>query len=148
MDDSKHVHSWHVTDDVVVHPLSPTYMSNGETANPCYALEQAAKRKHDLYAQPLAMLRCAQAVTSGLRKVIFRPCAFTSLGALSPDSVKFVNGAAGLAKLRAAAALRRRPRDDGLLPQQLSKRLRFSARAMIQAAILRGNALLALTVGL
>ena len=84
-----------MTDDVVVHPLSPTYMSNGETANPCYAMEQAAKRKHDLYAQPLAMLRCAQAVTSGLRKVIFRPCAFTSLGALSPDSVKFVNGAAG-----------------------------------------------------
>ena len=67
---------------------------------------------------------------------------------MSGDSVKFINGAAGLAKLRAELALRRLPRNDGLLPQQLSKRLRFQARAAIQAAIMCGNARLALTVGL
>ena len=61
---------------------------------------------------------------------------------------KFINAAAGLLKHKATAALRLRPRDDGLLPQQLAKRLRFRARAMIQAAIMRGNSLLASAVGL
>ena len=47
----------------------------------------------------------------------------------------------------AADLQKRRPRDDGLTPQQLSKRFRFKARAMLQAAILRGNGLLAASVG-
>jgi hypothetical protein len=148
VDDSKHVHFWHLTDDVIVHPLSPTYLDRGEIDNPRYAMDQAAKKKRVSYEPAIASLRSAAAVTAGLRKIVFRPCAFTSLGALSGDSVKFINGAAGLAKLRAELALRQLPRNDGLLPQQLSKRLRFQARAAIQAAILRGNALLALTVGL
>ena len=148
VDNSKHVHFWHVTDDVVVHPLSPTYMNHGEIDNPRYAMEQAVKKKRASYDPAITMLRSAAAVTAGLRKIVFRPCAFTSLGAVSVDSIKFINGAAGLAKLRAELALRQHPRDDGLLPQQLSKRLRFQARAAIQAAILRGNALLAATVGL
>ncbi len=123
-------------------------MDRGEIDNPRYAMDQAAKKKRVSYEPAIASLRSAAAVTAGLRKIVFRPCAFTSLGALSGDSVEFINGAAGLAKLRAELALRQLPRNDGLLPQQLSKRLRFQARAAIQAAIMRGNALLALTVGL
>ena len=59
-----------------------------------------------------------------------------------------INGAAGLLKFRASAAQARRPRDDGLTPQQLAKQFRFTARARIQAAILKGNSLIASAVGL
>ena len=113
-------------------------------------MDQASKKKKALYTQALDMLRSAQACVSGLRKVVFRPCGFTSLGALSKDSVKFINGAAGLLKFRASAAQAqaRRPRDDGLTPQQLAKQFRFTARARIQAAILKGNSLIASAVGL
>ena len=90
------------------------------------------KKKRASYDPAITMLSSAAAVTAGLRKIVFRPCAFTSLGAVSVDSIKFINGAAGLAKLRAELALRQHPRDDGLLPQQLSKRLRFQARAAIR----------------
>jgi hypothetical protein len=54
-------------------------------------MDQASKKKKALYTQALDMLRSAQACVSGLRKVVFRPCGFTSLGALSKDSVKFIN---------------------------------------------------------
>ena len=77
---------------------------------------RAAKRKREKYQPHIDMLRSAQAVVAGLRKIVFRPCAFTSLGGLSADSVKFINAAAGLLKHKATAALRLRPRDDGLLP--------------------------------
>ena len=60
--------------------------------------------------------------------------AFTSLGV-----VKFLNGAAGFLKACETAAALRRLRDDGLTPQLLSKRFRFRARALLQAAILQGN---------
>lgn len=148
VDDSRHVHFHYLTDDVIVHPLSPTFMDSGELDNPRHAMDQASKKKKALYTQALDMLRSAQACVSGLRKVVFRPCGFTSLGALSKDSVKFINGAAGLLKFRASAAQARRPRDDGLTPQQLAKQFRFSARARIQAAILKGNSLIASAVGL
>ena len=138
----------YLTDDVIVHPLSPTYLNHGEKHDPLFAMGRAAKRKREKYQPHIDMLRSAQAVVAGLRKIVFRPCAFTSLGGLSADSVKFINAAAGLLKHKATAALRLRPRDDGLLPQQLAKRLRFRARAMIQAAIMRGNSLLASAVGL
>jgi len=148
VDDSRHVHFHYLTDDVIVHPLSPTFMDSGELDNPRHAMDQASKKKKALYTQALDMLRSAQACVSGLRKVVFRPCGFTSLGALSKDSVKFINGAAGLLKFRASAAQARRPRDDGLTPQQLAKQFRFNARARIQAAILKGNSLIAFAVGL
>ncbi len=102
-------------------------------------MEQAAKKKRASYDPVITKLRSAAAVTAGLRKIFFRPCAFTSLGAVSGDSIKFINGAAGHAKLRAELALRQHPREDGLLPQQFSKRLHFQTRAAIQAAILRGK---------
>ena len=141
VDDFKHVHFHYLTDDVIVHPLSPTYLNHGEKHDPLFAMGRAAKRKREKYQPHIDMLRSAQAVVAGLRKIVFRPCAFTSLGGLSADSVKFINAAAGLLKHKATAALRLRPRDDGLLPQQLAKRLRFRA-------IMRGNSLLASAVGL
>ena len=111
-------------------------------------MDRAAKKKKELYTQAVDMLRSAQACVSGMRKVVFRPCGFTSLGALSKDSIKFINGAAGLLKCQATVAQALRPRDDGLTPQQLAKRFRFIARARIQAAILKGNSLIAASVGL
>ena len=88
-------------------------------------------KKTALYTQALDMLRSAQACVSGLRKVVFRPCGFTSLGALSKDSVKFINGAAGLLKFRASAAQARRPRDDGLTPVRRSSLRSSSASALV-----------------
>ena len=148
VDNSRHVHFHYLTDDVIVHPLSPTFMDHGELTDPLYAMDRAAKKKKELYTQAVDMLRSAQACVSGMRKVVFRPCGFTSLGALSKDSIKFINGAAGLLKCQATVAQALRPRDDGLTPQQLAKRFRFIARARIQAAILKGNSLIAASVGL
>ncbi len=58
------------------------------------------------------------------------------------------NAAAGFAKQRAIAEARTRPRDDGLSPQRVAARFRFSLRCKLQAAIMRGNGLLAAEVGL
>ncbi len=58
MDDSIHVHFWHVTDDVIVHPLSPTYLDRGEMDNPRYAMDQAAKKKRVSYER-LSLPRAA-----------------------------------------------------------------------------------------
>jgi hypothetical protein len=80
------------------------------------------------------------------KRIIF--CAFTSLGGLSEPVVKFLNGAAGFLKACETAAALRRLRDDGLTPQLLSKRFRFRARALLQAAILQGNGSIAYSVGL
>ena len=60
--------------------------------------------------------------------------------------VKWLNGAAG--HLKKVETLRLVPRDDGLLPQQVAGLFRFRTRAMIQAAILMGNACIARSVGL
>ena len=106
------------------------------------------KRKGKEYEQPLALLRSAQACVAGMRKVVFRACAFTSLGGLSMQSVKFVNGAASCVKQRAVDQQALHPRDDGLTPPKLAARFRFRARALLQAAILNGNALIARTAGL
>ena len=146
VDDTKHKHFHYMSDDVIVHPLCRTHIRS-ELANPLASMEEAEKKKKATYEQPLAMLRSAQACVAGLRKVVFLACAFTSLGALGKGSKQFVNSAAGFMKHRAADLQKRRPRDDGLTPQQLTKRFRFKARAMLQAAILRVNGLLAASVG-
>jgi len=62
--------------------------------------------------------------------------------------VKFVNAAASFVKERAGHHQALHPRDDGLSPPQLAKRFRFRTRALLQAAILNGNALIARTAGL
>jgi hypothetical protein len=147
-DESKLVHIHYVTDDVVVHPLSATYMDHGERVDHSHALGEAVRKKEKLYDSALTMMRSAGACRAGLRKVTFLPCAFTSLGGLSEPVVKFLNGAAGFLKACETAAALRRLRDDGLTPQLLSKRFRFRARALLQAAILQGNGSIAYSVGL
>lgn len=144
VDETRHVHFHYITDDVIVHPLCSTHIGTDSMK----LLEEEEKCKEDGYKQPLALLRAAQACRAGLRKIVFRACAYTSLGRLSAQSVKFINAAAGFTKQRAVELQRLRPRDDGLTPQQLAKRFRFRARALIQAAILNGNALIATTAGL
>ena len=143
-DETKHVHIHYITDDVIVHPLCKTHIGT----DPLGLLANEEKRKGKDYAHPLALLRSAQACVAGLRMVVFRACAYSSLGELSKQAVKFINAAAGSAKQRAVEQQRLHPRDDGLTPQQLTKRFRFRARALIQAAILSGNALIASTAGL
>ena len=75
-------------------------------------------------------------------------CAFSSLGEMSKQSVQFINGAAEFAKRSAARLQSLNPRDDGLTPKQIAARFRFRMRALIQSAILNGNALIARTAGL
>ena len=59
VDNSRHVHFHYLTDDVIVHPLSPTFMDHGELTDPLYAMDRAAKKKKELYTQAVAMLRSA-----------------------------------------------------------------------------------------
>ena len=87
-------------------------------------------------------------MTAGVRIIIYRTCAFTSLGELGKGTVKFVNGAAGFLKKRLVDEHGRRPPLDGQTPQQHSAKLRFLTRARLQAAILAGNGLVAVTAGL
>ena len=63
-------------------------------------------------------------------------------------TVKCLNGAAGHLKRCAVAAARAAPRADGLTPQKLSALFRFRVRCQLQAAIMRGNGLIAAEVGL
>ena len=144
VDETRRVHLHYITDDVIVHPLSRTHI--GKDAKQQLADEE--KRKGKDYEQPLALLRSAQACVAGLRKVVFWACAFSSLGEMSKQSVQFINGAAEFAKRSAARLQSLNPRDDGLTPKQIAARFRFRMRALIQSAILNGNALIARTAGL
>jgi hypothetical protein len=82
------------------------------------------------------------------------PLGFVSLRTpLAPSplwagTVKCLNAAAGYLKKRAVAVARTAPRDDGLAPQRLSALFRFRVRCELQAAIMRGNGLIAAEVGL
>ena len=53
-----------------------------------------------------------------------------------------------LLKKRAVLAARSAPRADGLTPQRLSGLFRFRSRCELQAALMRGNGLIAAEVGL
>jgi hypothetical protein len=92
--------------------------------------------------------RSAAAVSAGLRVIIYTTCSFTSLGALGMGTVKCLNAAAGYLKKRAVAVARTAPRDVGLAPQRLSALFRFRVRCELQAAIMRGNGLIAAEAGL
>ena len=83
--------------------------------------------------------RSAAAVSAGLRVITYTTCSFTSLGALGMGTV---------IKKRAVAVARTAPRNDGLAPQRLSALFRFCVRCELQAAIMRGNGLIAAEVGL
>ena len=141
----KHIHYY--TDDVVGHPLCDSHIKN-ETTDPLSTLGKVEKTKAASYAHVLDEARAAAAVTSGLRIVVYTTCSFTSLGALGKGSVKCLNAAAGFLKKRAVAAARSAPRADGLTPQRLSGLFRFRVRCELQAALMRGNGLIAAEVGL
>ena len=147
VDNLGHRHAHYYTDDVVCHPLCATHIG-AEAADPLSTLHKVEAVKAQSYAHVLDQARAASAVTAGLRVVTYHTCSYTSLGALGSGTVKCLNGAAGFLKARATRAARLAPRADGLTPQMLSGRLRFLARCQIQAAIMRGNGLIAAEVGL
>ena len=119
-----------------------------EASDPCSTLRKCEAAKAQAYAHVLDIARAAPAVTSGLRVIVYHTCSFTSLGALGKGTVKCLNGAAGHLKRCAVAAARAAPRADGLTPQKLSALFRFRVRCQLQAAIMRGNGLIAAEVGL
>ena len=43
-----------MTDDLVVHPLSPTYMDHGERVDHSHALGEAVRKKEKLYDSALS----------------------------------------------------------------------------------------------
>jgi hypothetical protein len=137
----------HYTDDVVSHPHSPAHHL-GERSDPYHAMGKSETKKAGSYRTQLLQAKSHPAVTAGVRVIIYRTCAFTSLGELGKGTVKFVNGAAGFLKKRLVDEHERRPPLDGQTPQQHSAKLRFLTRARLQAAILAGNGLIAVTAGL
>ena len=141
----KHIHYY--TDDVVCHPLCDTHIT-AEASDPLATLRKVEAAKGVAYAHVLDGARSAAAVIAGLRVIVYNTCSFTSLGALGKGTVKCLNAAAGLLKRRAVAAARAAPRADGLTPQRLSGMFRFRVRCELQAAILRGNGLIAAEAGL
>ena len=145
--DCSHKHTHYYTDDVVGHPLCDTHIG-AEASDPCSTLRKCEAAKAQAYAHVLDIARAAPAVTSGLRVIVYHTCSFTSLGALGKGTVKCLNGAAGHLKRCAVAAARAAPRADGLTPQKLSALFRFRVRCQLQAAIMRGNGLIAAEVGL
>jgi hypothetical protein len=52
----------------------------------------------------------------GYRKVVFWPCAYTSLGDLGKSTMKSINAAGGFVKLKGKAEAQRGRRHDGLTP--------------------------------
>ena len=125
----------------------------GEATDPLSTLKKVEGVKdksyaHVLDAHVLDAARSAPAVTSGLRVIVYTTCSFTSLGALGKGTVRCLNAAAGFLKKRAVTAARAAPRADGLTPQRLSGLFRFRVRCELQAALLRGNGLIAAEVGL
>ena len=119
-----------------------------ETTDPLSTLKKVEGVKDTSYAHVLDAARSAPAVTSGLRIIVYTTCSFTSLGALGKGTVRCINAAAGFLKKRAVTAARAAPRADGLTPQRLSGLFRFRVRCELQAALLRGNGLIAAEVGL
>ena len=135
------------TDDVVVHPLCDSNI-DAESVDPLATISKAEKTKASAYVHVLDEARSASAVTSGLRTVSYTTCSYTSLGALGEGTVKCLSAAVGFLKKREVMAARTSPRADGLSPQRLAASFRFRTRCTLQAALMRGNGLLAAEVGL
>ena len=142
---TKEIHYY--TDDTGGHPLCKTRFPLEQTDHlrTIHDLEQAKAASYDAI---IDIARTASAVRSGLRSVVYRTCAFTSLGDLGKGMTSCINGAAGFLKQRELADSLRSPRSDGLEPQIVAGRFRFLARARIQAAILSGNAIIARFAGI
>ena len=138
VDASKRQHIHYVTDDTIGHPFCPSNTNVN-------LHDKLRKKKEKEYAEKLATLRNSRAVILGLIVVVFWPITLTSLGEYGEETIKFINAAAGFLKHNAVCDP---DRDDGLSPQRLSARFRFSLRAKIQVAILKGNGRLGTSVGL
>ena len=147
VDRSGHKHIHYYTDDVVCHPLCNSHIA-AEANDPLSTLRKVEAAKAADYAHVLDGPRSAAAVTAGLRVISYTTCSFTSLGALGKGTVKCLGAAAGYLKKRAVTAARSAPRADGLTPQRLSGLFRFRVRCELQAALMRGNGLIAAEVGL
>ena len=80
----------------------------------------------------------------GRRKIVFWPCAFTSLGEYGMGTTLCMNAIVAFFRHEAE----RKIRLDGLKPVLLAAVFRFSLRAKLQAALLKGNGYLATSVGL
>ena len=111
-------------------------------------LHKADCKKTQKYVASLAPARLHPSVLLGTRTIVYRTCAFTSLGDLSTGSVKDVNCAVRSFKLRAVKDILAQPRNDGTSADQLTAKFRKLYRTRLQLAIARGNASLALAVGI
>jgi hypothetical protein len=143
--DYKHVH--YFTDDCVGHPLCDSNIA-AEASDPVSTLRKMEQAKELSYRDELERARMAQAVVAGTRVITYLTTSMTSLGALGKGMRKCINGAASFLKRRATAAALSSVRADGRTPQQLAAAFRFQFRAILQAAIMKGNGLLAAEVGL
>jgi hypothetical protein len=141
LDNSSRQQVQYWTDDTIGHPLCESNLHRD-------TLQYLQNKKEGEYTAKLASARRARSVVLGHRVIVFWACAFTSLGEYGLQTIKCLNAAASFLKVNVRDAATRGPRDDGLSPGAVAARFRFSLRAKLQAAILRGNALLALCVGL
>ena len=126
----------YITDDTIGHPFSP---SNAQID----VLAKLSALKEDHYAEVLTALRSTNAVLFGQKKIVFWPCAFTSLGEYGMSTTLCMNAIVAFFRHEAE----RKIRLDGLKPVLLAAVFRFSLRAKLQAALLKGNGYLATAVG-
>ena len=127
----------YITDDTIAHPLCNAHINSD-------VLAKKEKLKNDEYAVKLAQMRNSLAVVHGAKKIVFLACVMTSLGEYGKQMREFILTAAEHFKLHNEYDLR----DDGLSVETRAARFRFALRANIQAAILKGNGMLANFVGL
>ena len=127
----------YITDDTIAHPLCNSHINSD-------VLAKKEKLKSDEYAVKLAQMRNSLAVTYGAKKIVFLACVMTSLGEYGKQMRDFILTATAQFKLHNEFDLM----DDGLSIETHTARFRFALRANIQAAILKGNGMLANFVGL
>jgi hypothetical protein len=147
IDDLSYKHIHYYTDDCVGHPLSESNFER-ERKDPSATLRKLEVAKELSYRAELLRVRSAQAVVAGTRAIVYHTTSMTSLGALGMGMRSCINGAASFLKRRATAEALTSVRADGRTPTQLAAIFRFQFRAMLQAAVLKGNGLLAAEAGL
>jgi hypothetical protein len=134
------------TDDTGGHPLLTSHFE-GEQKRWGHCLRTLEANKSRVYARKLQMVRAHPQVLQGRVKIVYLTCAFTSLGGLGEEFRTFISAASGKRKQTAKVAERLAIRADGLRPQQIASKFTQRLKNNIQWAILRGNAEMALSVG-
>ena len=120
----------------------------GERKDIEHTLNKLAKIKANKYAPILAPMRLRPRVLQGYVVIVYRTCAYTTLGELGKGTRKDIGCAAIAYKRRVLREIRRRPRDDGKSAAALTTEFLKLYRTRLQFALARGNAALALAVGL